>query len=219
MLQERATPSHASSQAQPNHSEPKERRRRPRRSEDIRQQKLSELTLWFANREQRALIVVDSARTILLINDAGHTFLKGTREVGIEGAKLRFQNAREQAAFVRGVAENSASPCPLAGLTHSANCTRISQPSQAGSSFAVVFDSIRRSATTHQIVRSKLGLTYAEAEVAIEIFNGLSLVRIAKDRNASVNTVKTQTRYIFQKCRVHSQVALTKQLAELMRAP
>jgi DNA-binding NarL/FixJ family response regulator len=42
-------------------------------------------------------------------------------------------------------------------------------------------------------------------------------VQIARSRQASINTVKTQARYIFQKCRVHSQSALTRRIGELVQ--
>jgi DNA-binding CsgD family transcriptional regulator len=49
------------------------------------------------------------------------------------------------------------------------------------------------------------GLTCAEANVAVNLFAGLSVDQTADALELSVNTVRTHLKHIFTKCDVHSQ--------------
>ncbi len=54
-------------------------------------------------------------------------------------------------------------------------------------------------------LRREFGLSPAEADVAVAIFQGREVNRIAQDRGASRETVRTQIRRVFVKLDVHNQ--------------
>ena len=56
-------------------------------------------------------------------------------------------------------------------------------------------------------------LTAAEAAVAELLCDGRTLAQIARAREVSVNTIKSQVRQVFRKLEVDSRVALVRRLA------
>lgn len=193
-----------------------ERRARPRPPADRQQATLAFLASWFANRQSQPLFVVDQRMMVLLVNEAARRLLKMTRTVNLHAGRLAFRSPQHRAELSRLVNQGVDSICFAIRAVGSVGAVRI----PGGSSetrlivISILCDAFIQ--VQDEILQSKLGLTRAEAKVAVAIFNGSSLVKIARDRGASVNTVKTQARYIFQKCGVHSQVELTRRIGELL---
>jgi len=62
-------------------------------------------------------------------------------------------------------------------------------------------------------LQDAFALTASEAEVAIQVFNGLSMPEAAGRLGVSLNTVRTHLKSIFQKCDVRSQTQLVRLVA------
>jgi DNA-binding CsgD family transcriptional regulator len=195
------------------------RRRQQRRGVDRRQLALAELANWLANRQGRALLAVNSRMQVLLSNAAAQRLLRNTEAVRVQEGRLVFRSNKHRAEVERVVREDAEAACFAMRLRESIASVEVNRIATPGGHLLIVNISCASDrASGCELLRAKLGLTRAEAEVATAIFDGTSLVAIAKARRASVNTVKTQVRGVFQKCRVHSQVALARKLAELMAA-
>lgn len=63
------------------------------------------------------------------------------------------------------------------------------------------------------VLRSLYKLTPAEAETAINVFDGRTPAEIAGQRQTSIHTVRTQVKSVLFKCQVRSQVDLCRLLA------
>jgi DNA-binding CsgD family transcriptional regulator len=87
-----------------------------------------------------------------------------------------------------------------------------------GDAQAVVFLALiyapaeRRDITTEVLVEI-YGLTRAQADVARQLYSGLSVEETATELQLSLNTVRTHLKQIFSKCEVQSQAELLHTLA------
>lgn len=70
---------------------------------------------------------------------------------------------------------------------------------------------------TDALVSALFGLTRAEASIALALYRGLTIAKIAEQRNASVQTVRTQVRSIFAKTGTNRQSALTALMSRFDR--
>jgi DNA-binding CsgD family transcriptional regulator len=192
----------------------RERRRRPRRSEDRGESLLADLGRWFLNCQVRPHLLMDRSQRVLAMNRPAQQLLKGLSSIALRGASLRFSNPRHAADVARvmnGDTDGVSFNVPRATGVLSVRIVRV-QPSSTLfllSMAAVTCDSLER-------LRFELGLTPAESEIAFSVYSGLSLVRISRERGASINTVKTQARHVFQKCGVQSQVELTRRVGQVL---
>jgi DNA-binding CsgD family transcriptional regulator len=193
---------------------PRERRRRPRRSEDRREYLLADLGRWFLNGQVQPHLLLDRWQRVLAANKPGQQLLKSSRLIALRGSRLHFSHSRHAEDVARvlngdtdGVSFNMTTRCG----SLSVRVIRIQTSSGLFllSTAAVTHDSLER-------LRCEFGLTPAESEVALCVYSGLSLVRISRERGASINTVKTQARYVFQKCGVQSQVELTRRIGKVL---
>lgn len=194
-----------------------DRRSSARRSIDRERAVLATLAASLIAMQRQPLILIDRTMTVLLMNDAAQRWLDGISCVRRFGRKLEFK-AHEHFVRVTKVLKGDAESECFA--LKSAGRIFVSALKSAPGRFALI--SVTRFASTdcnEGLLQRKWGLTAAESQVALGIFNGLSLVQVAKSRGASVNTVKTQARQVFLKCRVHSQVALTRSISELFAIP
>jgi DNA-binding NarL/FixJ family response regulator len=186
-----------------------------RRTTDQRSSVLCELAVWLANQEGRSgLIVVDEQRHVLLINEQGHRQLAQVRAMRLDGDKLEFASERHHAMFLHLTSRGASTQTLRSGATIAMRALR--SVATAQHLVAITITAARPSWVER--VRTQFGLTNAEVQVALGIFRGSSLVEIARTRQASINTVKTQARHVFQKCRVHSQSALTRRITDTAAA-
>jgi DNA-binding CsgD family transcriptional regulator len=83
----------------------------------------------------------------------------------------------------------------------------------------LIIDPVAQRQRKESAVRAALGLTYAEARVAVLVGDGLTGPQAAKALGISASTVKTHLKRCFDKIGVHSQVALARLLATLPSDP
>jgi DNA-binding CsgD family transcriptional regulator len=78
--------------------------------------------------------------------------------------------------------------------------------------FFLVFDAERRLLLNEHVVCRDLGLSEREAQVALLLGTGLSVIQIARRMRVTVHTVRTQLKSAFQKTGCHSQAELMRRL-------
>ncbi len=64
-----------------------------------------------------------------------------------------------------------------------------------------------------QVLRALYDLTPAESATAVGVFSGQSLADLARERETSIHTVRTQLKRVLLKCQVRSQLELCRLLA------
>lgn len=181
---------------------------------------LRSMSQWLLDRERRPAFIVDGTAAVVLMNRAARQALQCPRAVEIAHGKLRMLDRRNQAAFARTLGELR----PQGG--------RVIHPAGKGVAMHVLpievdgyperlllcrLEGQYGDLSNCDQVRRVFRLTLAEAQVALAIFDGKSLVDTARIRRTSINTVKAQSQRIFEKCGVHSQVDLARRLAGILR--
>jgi DNA-binding NarL/FixJ family response regulator len=201
----------------PSHSDdvrPLRRRRRPRRADDLRLQTLAEIAGLLLESRKRARIIVDSSFKVVLANEAAQQAFAASDLVNLRGSKLHCIHKKleaELSSVLAGATPETSFSIRVDGRSET---VVIRQLDMAGAATSHALIDISVAAELR--LREQFGLTHAEADIAKCIFHGLSLVKIAKERCASINTVKTQVRYIFQKVGVRSKVSLARTIGELV---
>jgi DNA-binding CsgD family transcriptional regulator len=187
-----------------------EQRWRPRRTEDVRQQLLASLSAALIERESAACLVVDRHLNVVLANKSARHALCETRSIRLNGERVELLTRKGVAQWNRVLPANA--PRTMC----------VSNSGQAAESLAFTPLNSNRCVLIHvtrgtrsERMQHAFGLTRAESDVADGIFQGMSLGKIARARSASINTVKTQVRQIFQKVGVRSQVSLTRRMCEV----
>jgi DNA-binding CsgD family transcriptional regulator len=195
------------------------RRHKQRRAVDHSPELLAQIAVGLAEFDNRPIIVTDAKSDVLLANSAARQVLAATNILSITSSRLSFGDTRCARQFKHYLAGSSDS---LRMTVHDGRNTlqltaRRILNNGADATAILVFIALPLS-MRRQALQSTLGLTRAEAEIAIAIFEGRSLVRISRDRETSINTVKTQMRFVFQKCRARSRAALVRRLSEVVGA-
>jgi DNA-binding CsgD family transcriptional regulator len=198
-----------------------DRRNRPRRASDEKQSSLAALAGWFVSRQRQPIIAFDNRKKVLLINEGGQRFLESVKTISLVNNHLVFKSDRICNVVEQALATHIAPPSVQMRVGgHNATLDiKVLKLSDGVKLFIATMTSEQVMLPDYDTVREEFGLTHAEFVIAVGIYNGLSLAKIAKERDASVNTVKTQTKQLFQKCRVHSQVELTRKLGQFHVAP
>lgn len=194
-------------------------RRKPRYAAGDRSSKMATIAGWFAERQPQAVIIVDAMMNVFLMNSAARILLLRTNALTMANDKLVLRNERNRSELRRvlsGETDSIIFAIRMAGAAIPAQFSRLPIDDDVDLLFAM---SVRSGTdlSHRQYLQKECLLTNAESAVALAIFSGLSLVKIAKQRGASLNTVKTQVRNIFSKCRVHSKVDLTRRLGEMLQ--
>lgn len=82
-----------------------------------------------------------------------------------------------------------------------------------------ILDPVRGPRPRREAVRAVFGLTPAEAEVALRIFDGGGLAQAARETGIAVSTLRTHLLHVFEKTGVHRQADLVRLLAGLDPGP
>lgn len=149
---------------------------------------------------------IDIATTRALLN------LLNAAARGVGGAlRLKRGPAREPFSAIAIPYRDSAGP--VRGFSH-AQAPRVllfvNDPSRS------MLSSLPSTLQVHiQRLQSLYGLTRTEARIALEISTGQTLPAIAKSLDLAPATVRTHTKRIFTKMRIHGQVALVRNLFQL----
>jgi DNA-binding CsgD family transcriptional regulator len=195
------------------------RRGPARRKDDHRQSVLAALSQWFANAEPLPLFVLDCTSSVVLMNVHARRILGATSSLALNGPRLQFASPAQQAALGQALSHThdpSERPAPIQSLDITATVTYIA----AGHEHLTALKILRLCGCDYRshAVQSTFHLTAAETDIALRIYAGSSLVAIARERNASVNTVKTQVAHLFQKCGVRSLTTLVRRLSDIVPA-
>jgi DNA-binding CsgD family transcriptional regulator len=181
---------------------------------------LAALGRWFVHHQILPTLLIDEQSNLLLMNHAVHALLLRTSIFRLVGATLVWRSASHVAELNCLIRQQLQSVSIPARIDNGVVPVIISRIAVDGESGALLLISVRVDLAGQQgdRIRREYGLTQAEAEIAVAIFCGSSRVGIARQRCASLNTVKTQVRAVFRKFRVHSKVELTRRLGEIMPA-
>jgi DNA-binding NarL/FixJ family response regulator len=193
-----------------------ERRERPRRAADLEWYTLAAFARWFIGREPAASFILDRRLRVLLTNAAADDLLLRTRQIELRGAALNF-SSKAHRSIVAEVADERTTQATfqlrVEGRPETARIEAICLGPLANDYLLL---SVAGPAASLQCkIRSALQLTPAETEIALAISRGLSHGQIASARRASINTIKTQVRCIYQKAGVRSQAALASKVAQI----
>ena len=90
---------------------------------------------------------------------------------------------------------------------------RPEEPDKAGQCLVADLEHLPR--PKHSLVRDLFCLTEAEAEIACELAQGLSLSDIARSVGVSVNTIRSQLKGIFAKTGTHKQIEVVALMARI----
>jgi DNA-binding CsgD family transcriptional regulator len=84
---------------------------------------------------------------------------------------------------------------------------------QHGAFLAVIYAPAEQRDIANEVLLEIYGLTRAQADVARQLYAGLSVEETATQLQLSLNTVRTHLKHIFSKCEVQSQAELMHALA------
>ncbi len=169
-----------------------------------------------------ALFIVDAQRQIVHLNAAAEALVARTRQWAIHGGRLKFNDARTDAAVARAV---RAAACPLglpAAIPLDLDDTRTEmlsaplQPAQEVASpsqrplalMAVSIDPDEKYLAWR--LQQLYGLTAAESRVATALAMSKTIEDIAADYAVTEATVRTQLRSIFSKTDTGRQAELVR---------
>lgn len=164
-------------------------------------------------RESDPLMFVNRELDVILMNRAAEQLVDRGDVVGIKRRRLSFVARAHRAGVQRALQSQGTDPVSIADDSNVISVRRLSVNDSCTDIFLISVSAVAHSSNLH--LRGKFGLTASEAEVATAIARGASLATIARERQTSLNTVKTQVRMIYQKCGVHSQVQLTGTLSQI----
>lgn len=179
---------------------------------------LRSLSQWLLDREHRPAFIVDDFAAVILMNRAARQLLKFERLVEIARGKLRMSDRKGQETFTRalggmGEGRRVVRPTRKGVAMHLSQIEVGENPERL---LLCVVESQHGDLSDCDQLRRTFRLTLAEAQVALAIFEGKSLVDAARIRRTSINTVKAQSQRVFDKCGVHSQVELVRRLARVL---
>lgn len=197
--------------------EVRNRRGRTRRREDHTRSLFGAVAQWFADREQLPLFVLDCTGSVIVMNVSARDILGATPSLTLKGARLEFVSRSDQAALEQALSQcqgRSALTARLESLEMAATVTAIGRGQVHLA--ALQIQRLRGCDYRYRVIQSMFRLTAAETDIALRIYAGSSLVLIARARNASVNTVKTQVRHLYQKCACRSLNALVRRLSHIV---
>ncbi|HEY6925648.1 MAG TPA: hypothetical protein VI653_19365 [Steroidobacteraceae bacterium] len=178
------------------------------------------LSQWLLDREQRPVFIITSTAVVVLMNDAARQVLQSGHAVEVINGKLRMSDRRSHAGFTLTLEDVRKQGCSVIHHVRKGVAMSIAPIEVRGYPERLLLCRLGRQyggISDCEQVRRIFRLTLAEAEVALAIFGGKSLVDTARLRRTSINTVKAQSQRVFEKCGVHSQVDLARRLAAILR--
>jgi len=181
---------------------------------------LHSISQWLLDRERRPAFIIASNAVVVLMNDAARQVLQSGRAVEVTHGKLRMSDRRSQAAFTLTLEDVQKQGCSVSHHVRKGVAMYVAPIEVGGYPERLLLCRLGGQyggISDCEQVRRIFRLTLAEAEVALAIFDGKSLVDTARLRRTSINTVKAQSQRVFEKCGVHSQVDLARRLAAILR--
>ncbi len=158
-----------------------------------------------------ACFVFDSAGQVIFRNEAGDRLIGGNRPLAVVDGHLFLQDRAAQAVLDAGVAAGKAVEFPIEadGMTMQAMVRPLGQSDGGLGLQAVLFVVEPRIDIPGPEGADRLvelyGFTTAEAEIALDLIRGFTSKEIAKRRESSHHTVRTQIKHVLEKVGVSSQ--------------
>jgi DNA-binding CsgD family transcriptional regulator len=174
---------------------------------------------WFLHRELLPIFIIDPSARIKTASRSAQEFLASRSEIVLRNDVLRFRQNEFQLGLTGGICRLLEDNCPAVRFrssTLTATLLLITPHTDPSPLFAVQIHPISRAELDTATLRARLGLTQAEAQVALHIYSSVSLVQIALKRRVSINTIKSQTRRIFDKCGARSKVAAALRIRQIL---
>jgi DNA-binding CsgD family transcriptional regulator len=165
------------------------------------------------------VILLDRRGAVIDANGLAERVLKNGDGIQVRNGRFTFADADIDARLGRLLAEASRS-----GTSHRAIAASVKRPGAAayrvlispvritgngrGVSFVVLYAPHERREVSAEVLPELYGLTPAQADVARNLYAGLSVERTAAELDLSLNTVRSHLKQIFSKCDVQSQAEL-----------
>lgn len=181
----------------------------------------------------RGVVIFDDEARVLFVNDSALRMLRDTTVLAIADGRLCFDDARTQAkleAFLlrsRELAEGGTGQASVAMRVETdgdraalrvllSPLTVPTDPVDGERERRHVLMIYEPHAGRHvpkRILQELYGLSDAEADLVVHLFEGDSLEGAAGRLHISLNTAKTHLQHVFRKCDVHSQGELLQLLS------
>lgn len=181
----------------------------------------------------RGVVIYDADGHVYYANDAALRAAHASEAISIVDGRLGFSESAAQSRFetflqqgrercdggvgqssvVMRVGAGAARPpfrVLLSPLATSGDSTVASQPTQH---VLMIYEPHSGRHFPRRILRELYGLSDAEADLALLLFEGESLDAASQRLHISVNTAKTHLHHVFVKCDVHSQGELLQLLS------
>lgn len=177
----------------------------------------------------RALMLLAADLEVLFCNRAAAEIVEARQGVCIRAGRFALTDAERHERLLEAAASLIQSPLPFDRLEPVILFLRpardigamqlvVEACAPAGTrGGSVLLVSLHAQSRPRRISRGFLArafrLTASEAEVVVELFDGLSIPVVAARLGVSINTVKTHLKNVFMKCEVRSQGELIKLVA------
>lgn len=177
----------------------------------------------------RALMLLAADLEVLFCTRAAAEIVEARQGVRIDAGRFALTDADRHERLLEAVASLTQSPLSFDRLEPAILFLRpvrelgamqivVEACSPAGArGGSVLLVSLHRHTRARRISRgffaSAFHLTASEAEVVVQLFDGLSIPVVASRLGVSINTVKTHLKNVFMKCEVRSQGELIKLVA------
>lgn len=181
--------------------------------------------------QPRALMLIGADLEVLFCNRAAAGIIEAHQGVCIDRGRLALSDTDRHARLLDAVASLTQSPQPCDRLEPVILALR---PERASGAMQIVIEacvpagtrgggpllllslhvqSSRPCRISRGFLARAFHLTASEAEVVVQLFDGLSIPVVASRLGVSINTVKTHLKSVFMKCEVRSQGQLIKLVA------
>ncbi|MGL6223508.1 MAG: helix-turn-helix transcriptional regulator [Steroidobacteraceae bacterium] len=174
----------------------------------------------------RGVVLLDAMGVVIDANSIARQVLTNGNGVLLRNGRFSFADAETEGRFeqlLQATGKPNGAPRAVAASVKrqgSATCRVLVSPimiedGQAHSVayVVIIYAPAEQRAITHEVLLEIYGLTRAQADVARQLYAGLSVEETAAQLQLSLNTVRTHLKQIFSKCNVQSQAELLHTLA------
>lgn len=178
----------------------------------------------------RGVVIFDTEAVVSFANRAARRLTAAPSDVRLEDGRLRFLEPGAQsrleaflARCVRDPAGTATSTAMRIGagddrphyrvLLSRLDLDAAGAPAADVQCVLMIYEAHAGRHVSKRILRELYGLSEAESELTVRLFEGESLEQASQHLHISVNTAKTHLHHVFQKCEVRSQGELLQLLS------
>ena len=169
----------------------------------------------------RGVVLLDVKGRVLDSNAVGRAVLANGNGLMVRNDRLAFADGEIDRRFDRLLKANGDARVVAAKIERpgAVSCRVLVTPvtldgqSHTAGFLALIYAPAERRDITSEVLLEIYGLTRAQADVARQLYAGLSVEETAARLGLSLNTVRTHLKQIFSKCEVQSQAELMLTLA------